>query len=103
MATRARNSWLQALRLRTSVARRLAAHVLVVVAAMLVAWPSLAAQGDKYRCRFSGRVMDACCCKARAAAAQEARSAVVRPADCCDTIRAASSKAAAGVRDTAPL
>jgi hypothetical protein len=85
------------------VARGLVARALVVIAALLVAWPSLAAQSDKYRCRFSGRVMEACCCKARAAAAPVAPSAVVKPADCCDTIKGASSKAAPSVRDAAQL
>lgn len=103
MATRTRHSRFQAPRRPTSVARGLVARALVVIAALLVAWPSLAAQGDKYRCRFSGRVMEACCCKARAAAAPAAPSAVVKPADCCDTIKGASSKAAPGVRDAAQL
>jgi hypothetical protein len=76
-------------------------RALVVLAALLVALPSFAAQGDKYRCRFSGRVMDACCCKARAAAARTAKAPQVSPADCCDTIRSSSTKVAASLRDVA--
>jgi len=105
MSKTARHSWAgwsRALHAR-SFARWLAVRVVVLFAVMLVALPSLAARGDKYRCRYSGRVMDACCCKARVAAAHASASAEVRPADCCDTLRSASTKGATGLRDAVQL
>jgi hypothetical protein len=102
MSKTARRSWSGARHAR-GVARWLALRVLVLFAVMLVTLPSLAAQGDKYRCRFSGRLMDACCCKARATASQVSASHEVKPADCCDTIRHASTKVATGLRDAVQL
>jgi hypothetical protein len=102
VARRSWTGWSRAPQARR-VARWLALRVLVLFAAMLVTLPSLAAQGNKYRCRFSGRVMDACCCKARAATSHVSASAEVRPADCCDTIRSSSAKVAASLRDVVQL
>jgi hypothetical protein len=86
------------------LARSIALRVAVLAAAVLVALPASAFSFDLFKCRYSGRVMSACCCAAKAKAeaaarAERAKVPEVKAASCCDVLHQEARQAPATPRD----
>jgi hypothetical protein len=91
--------------LKTGIARTLvrvvALRAMVLLAALAVAMPALAVQVELFKCRYSGKVMQSCCCRAKAKAEAKAasNSPEVKPASCCDLLRQEARHATSASRD----
>jgi hypothetical protein len=84
------------------LARSLVLRAAVLAAAVLVALPASALSFDLFKCRYSGRVMTACCCAAKAktaARAEPPQAPEVKAASCCDVLHQEARQASATSRD----
>jgi hypothetical protein len=89
-------------RLMTVTNRLWALRALVLLAAMLLSVAAWGASGDQYRCRYSGRVMDSCCCKARQKSVEPRNGTPeAKAASCCDALPRSVASAAPVLRDSA--
>jgi hypothetical protein len=76
-------------------------RVLTVPAIVLLLLPSLVSAQAQYRCRFSGHVMAAPCCRVEAVDGNGRCAAQVRETECCERLEPAKQPAATAVGDAA--
>lgn len=87
------------------LARVIALQGAVVLMVFAVAAPSSAVPIELFKCRYSGRVMQACCCRAKAQAEPRAlptSAPEVKPAACCELLRQQALPAVPASRDLEP-
>jgi hypothetical protein len=66
--------------------RRFRLQLTALFAVLAVLLSGGAAAHAQYRCRMSGRILEACCCAKVAAHAAQSGGTEARPADCCELV-----------------